>query len=80
VQRQLFDLWETPAEQLKAWEMPWKVQLVGHVGQFQTKEAAERYVNLVKEYREKSARLQANTQANRKDTSDTRSGKAPSKK
>ena len=49
---ELFDIWEV--EELV--EHPWRVQLVNYVGQFITKEAAERYVAAVKK-----ARLQQET-------------------
>lgn len=45
---QLFDIWEKPGVLV-----PWRMQLVGYVGQFTTKEAAEKYRDAVKDYRAK---------------------------
>jgi hypothetical protein len=47
----LFEIWEesNPAPHT----YPWRAQLAGYVGQFLTREAAEKYVNHVKNYREK---------------------------
>jgi hypothetical protein len=51
MKRELFDIWEV--EELV--EHPWRAQLVNYVGQFTTKEHAERYVAAVQAERARIA-------------------------
>jgi hypothetical protein len=48
-QRPLFEVWqvETPGP------LSWRAQLVGYVGNFESEEAAVKYVTSVKDYRER---------------------------
>lgn len=49
---ELFAIWEEPTP-LKL-SLPWRVQLIGHIGQFPTEIAAQRYVDAVIAEREKA--------------------------
>jgi hypothetical protein len=51
---ELFDIWEV--EELV--EYPWRAQLVNYVGQFATKELAERYVAAVVKARAQQEKTQ----------------------
>lgn len=57
----LYDIWEeanadsqSSARFPTVFVMPWRVQLVNYVGQFETKESAESFVASVKDYRKKN--------------------------
>ena len=61
-QPRLFDVWEVTDEMSVPRSLPWRVQLVGYVGQFPTREDAEMYVTRVKEYRAKFGKTPTNMQ------------------
>jgi hypothetical protein len=74
--RPLYDTWKEPNPANAS--HPWRVQLVGYVGQFDSEESAKRYIAGVEAYRAKFGTSSTSTQASRTNTSGIRTNKAPS--
>jgi hypothetical protein len=53
IMREFLEIWQE--EKPKIPELPWRAQLAGHIGQFPSREAAEKYVDNVRKYRAQEA-------------------------
>jgi hypothetical protein len=50
---EFLSIWRDPNPRIP--ELSWRAQLAGHIGQFPSREAAEKYVDTVRKYRAQEA-------------------------
>ena len=51
--RELFEIWQDPDP--KFIELPWRAQMADYTARFKTREAAEKYVENIRQYRARMA-------------------------